>query len=210
MKTRNFLLVSICVFSFVFFSCSKPGDSKVSHAVSAYGEQNYDKALELFNEALNEETSYSDELIYNFIGNVYLAKDEGEKAAEYFEKALRNKPDYFGLVRLGSVYYNLENAENAQKTFERAIELNPDKAEAYASLGILFMSQNKIQDAVTSLEKAESIEKQLAVVPANLAVCWSILKDRAKAEEALARAEKLKCENLDEYRARVMENFANE
>ena len=210
MKHRNFLPVIICAFSFVFFSCSKPGDSKVSHAVAAYGEQNFDKALELFNEALNEETSYSDELIYNFIGNVYMAKDENEKAVEYFEKALQNKPDYFGLVRLGSVYNSLGKAEAAQKTFERAIQLNPKKAEAWASLGILFMSQNKIQDAIDNLEKAESIEKQLAVVPANLAVCWSMLKDREKAEEALARAEKLKCENFEDYRARVMENFANE
>lgn len=210
MKHRNFLPVIICAFSFVFFSCSKPGDSKVSHAVAAYGEQNFDKALELFNEALNEETSYSDELIYNFIGNVYMAKDENEKAVEYFEKALQNKPDYFGLVRLGSVYNSLGKADDAQKTFERAIQLNPKKAEAWASLGILFMSQNKIQDAIYNLEKAESIEKQLAVVPANLAVCWSMLKDREKAEEALARAEKLKCENFEDYRARVMENFANE
>lgn len=190
-------------------SCSKPGDATVSRAMNAYGAKDYEQALALFKQALNEETRYSPELIYGFISNVYALNEEWEEAAEYQAKSLELHPDYRGCVTLGMLNRTLGKNEEAKAAYEQAIALDPSKAEAYASLGALLLVQGDAQGALPILEKARDAEPKIAVIHANLAICYAMLKNEEAARMSLKEAEALRCENYAEFADRVDDILLN-
>lgn len=204
---KIFILFFISIISFLTLSCSKPGDLTIQRAMKAYQSNNYDEALKLFNTALEEETNYSPELIYNFIANLYLQQEDLENALVYQEKSVKARPEYRNLVSLGMTYHLLERDSEAEGAYRKAIELNPQKGEAFASLGALYLGQGRISEAVSNLGKAAEAEPKIAVIHANLAVAYAAAGELEKSETEFKRAEELKCENLDEFRSRA-EEFA--
>ncbi len=197
---KSFVLISISV---LFFSCSKPGDVTIGRAMKAYQSQNYEEALNLFNTALEEETNYSPELIYNFIATIYLQQDDLESAVEYQEKSCALHPDYRNLVSLGMTYHLLKRDDDAVLAYKKAVELNPEKGEALASLGALYLGQEKYPEAVENLKKAAEYEPKIAVIHANLAVAYAAQGQTEDSEAEFKRAEELKCENLEEFRQKA-------
>ena len=197
---RNFFVIFIILFSCVFFSCAKPGDLTVSRAMKAYQGQDYEESLRLFNSALNEETNYSPELIYNFIATIYLQQDDLENAVVYQQKSVELRPEYRNLVSLGMTLHLLNRDSEAEGAYRKAIDLNPQKGEAYASLGALYLGQGRADDAVLNLKKAANLEPKIAVIHANLAVAYAANGESEQAESEFKIAEELKCKNLEEFR----------
>jgi len=197
--------ISLILLSFSFFSCSKPGDLTIGRAMKAYQSKNYEEALKLFNEALNEDTNYSPELIYNFMGNLYLQQDDLDNAVIYQEKSCSLHPDYRNLVSLGMTYHLLERDSEAEGAYRKAVELDPGKGEAYASLGALYLGQGRIDEALSYLKKASEAEAKIAVIHANLAVAYAAKGEMDLSDAEFMKAEELKCENLDEFKSRAKE-----
>lgn len=191
--------------SLLLFSCSKPGDLTVQRAIKAYQDQNYDESLKLFLQADEEESNYSEELIFTFISNLYASQGDIENSALYLEKALEKKPDYRGFVTLGMDFHVLGNDEKAEENYKKAIQMTPKKGEAYASLGALYLGQKKYDKAIENLKKATEFEPKLAVPHANLAVAYALAGQKAESDAEFAVAEELKCENLDEFKRRAQE-----
>lgn len=210
MKSKNikkiaFTFISI-LSSFLLFSCSKPGDLTVQRAIKAYQDQNYDESLKLFLQADEEESNYSEELIFTFISNLYGVQGDIENSALYLEKALEKKPDYRGFVTLGMDYHVLGKDEKAEENYKKAIQMTPKKGEAYASLGALYLGQKKYSEAIENLKKATEFEPKLAVPHANLAVAYALAGRKEDSDAEFAIAEELKCENLDEFKLRAQKN----
>lgn len=203
-KTGIFFLAVLG--SVLFFSCSKPGDLTVQRAIKAYQEQNYDESLSLFLQAGDEDSNYSDGLVFTFISNLYSVQGDIENSALYLEKALAEKPDYRGFVTLGMDYHVLGDDEKAEECYKKAILMTPKKGEAYASLGALYLGQKKYDSAIENLQKATEFEPRLAVPHANLAVAYALAGRKAESEAEFAAAESLKCENLEEFKLRAMED----
>lgn len=202
---KKFFVFFALLSSFLFFSCSKPGDLTVQRAIKAYQNQNYDESLKLFLQADEEESNYSEELIFTFISNLYGVQGDIENSAAYLEKALEKKPDYRGFVTLGMDFHVLGNDEKAEENYKKAIQMIPKKGEAYASLGALYLGQKKYDEAIENLQKATEFEPKLAVPHANLAVAYALAGRNAESEAEFTIAEELKCENLDEFRLRAQE-----
>ncbi|WP_294429402.1 tetratricopeptide repeat protein [uncultured Treponema sp.] len=201
---RKFSLPAL-VFSLLFFSCSKPGDLKISRAMKSYQSKDYENALKLFEEALDEQSNYSPELINNFIANIYLQQDDLENAVIYQEKSCELHPEYRSLVSLGMTRHLLSQDDLAEEAYKKAVNLNPKKGEAFASLGALYISQGKYSDAIENLQKAAEFEEKIAVIHANLAVAYAASGDGENARKEFKIAESLKCENLDEFKERAAE-----
>ena len=202
---RNFLKFTILFsLSLFFFSCSKPGDLTIGRAMKAYQSQNYEEALNLFQAALEEESNYSPELIYNFIATIYLQQDDLENAVIYQEKSAELHPEYRNLVSLGMTFHLLKRDSESEGAYRKAIDLNPQKGEAYASLGALYLGQGRASDAVANLQKAAEFEPKIAVIHANLAVAYAANGQREESEAEFKRAEELKCKDLEEFRERAM------
>lgn len=190
-------------------SCSKPGDLTFSRGIKAFQNKRYDEAAALLKSALEEESNYSQELICNFIAMIYLQQDDLENAVVYQEKSVALRPEYRNLVSLGMTLHLLRRDTEAEEAYRKAIDLDPQKGEAYASLGSLYLGQGRVQDAVLNLRKAADFEPKIAVIHANLAIAYSAAGERSLSEAEFKIAESLKCENLDEFKARA-EEFAGE
>lgn len=200
---KLFFLAIISFILVILVSCSKQGDLTISRAMRAYQNQNYDEALSLFKESLNEETNYSAELIYNFISSIYLQQEDLENAVIYQEKSCEIRGEYRNLVSLGMTYHLLGRDEESEITYKKAIELNPKKGEAYASLGALYLGQEKPSEAIENLKKASEIEPKIAIVHANLALAYAMNGENQNSEREFEIAEELKCENLNEFKERA-------
>lgn len=200
---RKFFFVFTVSVVFLFFSCSKPGDLTIQRAMKFYQAQDYEESLKLFNAALQEESNYSPELIYNFIANVYLHQEDLENAVVYQQKSCELRPDYRNLVSLGMTYHLLECDEESEATYKKAIAMDSEKAEAYASLGALYLGQGKIEAAVENLKIAVQNEPKIAVIHANLAVAYAANGNSEESEAEFKKAEELKCKNLEEFKERA-------
>ncbi|MCR5724116.1 MAG: tetratricopeptide repeat protein [Treponema sp.] len=203
MKSKIRFISLIILIVPALFGCSKPGDSIVSRAMNAYSVKDYDRALELFNEALESDTRYSQAVLYSFIANVYMHQEETKLAAEYQAKAMESQPDYRGYVMLGMLYHSCGEDTAAEEAYKKAIAMNAEKGEAYASLGALYLVQEHADRAVELLEKASALEPKLAVIKANLGVAYAMLGNEKASTEALEQAEALKCENIGQFRERA-------
>lgn len=199
----HFNLFFMAVVSILLFSCSKPGDSAVEQAVTAYRSGKYEQALELFNESLEKGTKYTPALIYTFISNTYAAQDDFENAAVYLEKSLEERPDYRGYVTLGMDYQTLKNYEKAEESYLKAIDMDGQKGEGWASLGMMYLEEGiSLQKAVEYLEKGIEFSPKIAVIHAYLGVAYFKAGDEIKAEKEFTQAEELKCENLGQIKER--------
>lgn len=202
MHMKKYFLL-ILLFSCLFFSCSKPGDSIVQQAIAAYSAQEYEKALDLFNQALDSDTNYSDELIFTFISNLYAAQDDIDNSIIFLEKALSTKPDYRGFVTLGMNYQAVGNLEKAEEFYNKAVSLDSEKGEAYASLGTVYIETKDYKKAIEFLKKGTELEPKIAVIHGHLAVAYAKNNEIEKANEELKIAEELKCDNLEYFKEKI-------
>ena len=202
---RFFLFTAILWVVLTATSCAKPGDNTVRQAMQAYGSGQYETALQFFTQALDEDTNYSDEILYTFIANVYANQGEYEKAIESQKKSLELHADYRGYVTLGMLYHLIKDDEESAQAYRNAISMDEKKGEAYASLGALYLGQNDAVEALPLLEKAAALEPNIAVIQANLAVTYAMLGDTEKSDAALFKARELKCENINQFEDRIEE-----
>ena len=200
---KSFFIGIFYIFVLTFFSCSKPGDLTIQRAMKSYQAEDYEEALKLFNDALKEESNYSTELIYNFIANTYLHINDFENAVIYQEKTCEIRPEYHELVSLGMTYHLLKRDEESEATYKKAINLDSKKAEAYASLGALYLGQDKYIEAIENFKIAAEINPKIAVIHANLAVAYAAAGNIEESEAEFKKAEELKCKNLEEFRERA-------
>lgn len=76
---------------------------------------------------------------FNALGEIFLAKGDAQRAAELFELARLNNPNFFhAFLNLGRFYYKLDEWESAKDHLTRALELNPLSGEVNYLLGRCF------------------------------------------------------------------------
>ena len=198
---KSIVFCAVMLTSGLFFSCTKPGDASVQQGVTAFGAGKYEQALALFNEALEKQTRYSDELIYAFISNIYSAQEDFENAAIWMEKSLEKKPDYRNYVTLGMDYQTLKKYDKAEEAYLKAAQMNGQKGEAWASLGMLYLEAEKpLEKTIEYLKKGVEFAPKIAVIHAYLGVAYSKTGQENLAEEEFLMAENLKCQNLEQIK----------
>ena len=126
-------------------------------------------------------------------------------AEKDLQSVLRIAPDdYRALDLLGVVRVLQQNQSGAEQLFLRAIRKNPDFAPARAHLGLVYLQQNRMEEAEPQLREAVRIDPTRRDASEALV---RILQDRArtafdggdysKALPLLTEAEKYAPENLD-------------
>lgn len=192
------------VFLAGFFSgCSKPGDNIVTDGMNALKKKDFDGAISFFSEALDADTNYSDELLYTLLATAYTQKNDFENAIDFHKKALEKRKDYSSYILLGTLCHSLGRDEEAESAYLAAIDFAPKRAEAYGSLGALYLSHGETDKAIEMLEKSVSINHRIGVVQGDLAVAYAMAGDEEKARAALENAEKQKAQGIESFRARV-------
>ncbi|MGE5810207.1 MAG: tetratricopeptide repeat protein, partial [Ignavibacteria bacterium] len=98
--------------------------------------KNYDKAIELLNEALKINQKQAS--AYIALGNIYLTRGNGTDAIKNFQKAIDIDPENpEPKTRKAKVYILINNFNEAFSLLNEAIQSNPDYAPAYYELAEL-------------------------------------------------------------------------
>ena len=138
-------------------------------AVYYQQEQNYLKALELYNEALQLNPAHA--RTYNNRSLIYQELGNKDKAIEGFLKSIRLDPGYGKPYNnMGLVYYQEGNYSSAVANFEKAISLSENNLESYNNLAIVYKKTNRLQDAKALYQKILTRAPSHAEASYNLAI----------------------------------------
>jgi tetratricopeptide (TPR) repeat protein len=103
---------------------------------SEYGGKNYDKSINLLNEALK--INPQSVKAYVVLGNVYLANGNGSEAIKNFQRAIDidgTNPE--PMTRKAKVYILIGNYEQANILLSEAIKIDPSYSPAYSEIAEL-------------------------------------------------------------------------
>ena len=161
--------------------------------------------------ALDSDSTFPKEDIYSLIANCRLELGDYDSAIEWRRKILEAREDSDNYINLGLLYRLKEDDETAEKMYKDALRVGPKDPAAYGSLGSLYLSQDRIDEAIPYFQESASLYAWNGQVHANLAICYGKKGLFDLAEESMANALYLKLENYDDFRAQLdaLEKEAN-
>ena len=114
------------------------------------------EAVECFRKVLEKEPK--DPNTYFNLGIIYLRGKIWETAAKYFKKAfVLNNYDTLALFYEGNAYQQMGNIDKAKEIYNKVIDYSPEYSWAYYNLGQIAWSEDRIEDAISYLEKTISV-----------------------------------------------------
>ncbi len=139
------------------FSDAKTFEFFYNSGIDAYDKKNYEKAIKLFKEAL-EQTDVKPQVYYN-LGLCYHSVNDYNKAIAAYKKFLELNPDdYDGLYNIALVYYIKKNYSKSVEFFEKSVEINMEE-DSVKSLTLAYLSNNEMQKALDFAERIFKFEK---------------------------------------------------
>jgi len=116
-------------------------------------EQNYKKAAELFEKALEIDPTYSQAAFY--LGLTYNALFDQEKAQEYYKKAIAIDPDYLEAhANYGGMLLDIGNVDEAIRQFNIVLTRQPNHAVALTLLAQAYRLKALYPQSIDSARKA--------------------------------------------------------
>jgi len=116
-------------------------------------EQNYRKAVELFEKALATDPSYSQAAFY--LGLTYNALFDEEEAAKYYKKAIDIDPDYLDAhANYGGMLLDIGNVDEAIRQLNFVLQRRPNHAEALTLLAQAYRLKELYAQSIESARKA--------------------------------------------------------
>lgn len=202
------LVLLICVFAllpFLFRGCYKEGDMTLQQGFSLMSKKHQNEAIDCFKLALEQENSYGNELIDILIANCYSQLGNYDEAIEWRKKSQELVPDATNCAEIGILYRVKKDDATAEEMFKKALEIESENNFAMNNLASLYLTQNRIDEAIPLFEKSLETEKTEGIVYADLAICYARKGDFEKSEEYFASAEKLKTRDIENFRKEINE-----
>jgi tetratricopeptide (TPR) repeat protein len=138
---------------------------KVSLADCYRGKGEYDKAIEIYNQALEEaktDAALGKEITakaFSGIGNCYLKQDKIPEAQKLFEQSIENSPDDEILAyNVGEIYFSNQKYDEAIRYFELAAKIKPEWPDSYLKLGYVYLNKSDMPAAIQQFDKFLSLE----------------------------------------------------
>lgn len=152
----------------------------------------------LFNEALKEfltalEFEPDNAIVKKNIGEIYLLKNENEKAiVEYSEALNRDKSSPKMPNDIGVACHRLGRLKEAMSWYLKAVEIDPTYVVAYNNLGIVHYHKGEKEKGKEYFKKAISVDPEYADAYLNLGLIFLQEADYEKAEEYFKKSLELK------------------
>ncbi|MEW6238731.1 MAG: tetratricopeptide repeat protein [Candidatus Omnitrophota bacterium] len=154
--------------------------------------EKWDDAQEAYLKAIEKNPNLA--LAYCHLGMIYDKKKDRDKALWYFQKALELDPKMPDLSRNLAIFYlnwglefcKEEKWDEAEEKFLKVIEIDSYNANAYNSLGGVYIKKSEYEKALSHLHKAIDLNTRHREAYNNLAV---LLLQMDKYEEAWQIAE---------------------
>ncbi|MDX9760200.1 MAG: tetratricopeptide repeat protein [Bacteroidota bacterium] len=165
-------------------------DSRQQHAIAAYEQQDYERAITLLFEAASATDEV--EVRARLLVKCALSQDalgRHTDALETLQQVLDVDPDSTaGWNTLGIVCQHIGKLDEARAAFERAYRLNPEHADPLVNLGAVCLRQGDPGNALQYLQLAVEMLPGHPAVHANLALTYAVFGRLEEAEEALRLA----------------------
>ncbi|MEW6202152.1 MAG: tetratricopeptide repeat protein, partial [bacterium] len=93
-------------------------------------------------------------------GSIYRNKGAYTEALEYYEKAVKIKPDYTVCIdNMGITYFMMGEFDRAEEQYLKASSIDASYADSHYNLGALYEAGDKKKDALAEYEKYISLSK---------------------------------------------------
>lgn len=160
MHTKTIYFIAI-VFFFLAVAASaqnqEVANPAVAEAVSLFRAGKVDEAITKLNAIVA--SSPNEEEAHNALGIIYSSRQEADKALEHFDKAISLKERNFkAIFNKLNLLINLKRIDDAEALLLQTAQAYPDYSNAWVNLGALQMQQGKLDDAVSSIDKAIAID----------------------------------------------------
>jgi arylsulfatase A-like enzyme/tetratricopeptide (TPR) repeat protein len=150
-------------------------------------EGNIDAALEKIQRVLQQDPGILE--AHHILGNLYVKKNERDKAVSAYKQALALDPEYVpAIFSLASTYKELGRLDEAAAGFQRLIEVDPHDNGGYYNLAKIYAEKKEFQGALDLLERAVDLGSERAPLHNLMAECYLTLKQLDQAEREVRRA----------------------
>ncbi|MGE5497718.1 MAG: tetratricopeptide repeat protein, partial [Syntrophothermus sp.] len=118
-----------------------------------YSLRNIDDSLSCYERLVAADKNSA--LGYYSLAVCFQAKENNERALQYYLKALEINPDYLdALNNLGLLYVSLKKIEDAERCYEKALDIDPDYYNCITNWGALKVNQDYLQDGIELFDRA--------------------------------------------------------
>ena len=129
-------------------------EPRLYHALIALSEENLDEAAQDAQILVRINSKHP--AGHYIQGQIYFAQKELKKAQSSFEEAIRYIDYPLAFRQLGIVHYQLDSLVQAEEYLKKYIAIQPNDAEAEKVLSALYIKQNKLEEAKTTLKSVAS------------------------------------------------------
>ncbi|MFF2754223.1 tetratricopeptide repeat protein [Psychrobacillus sp. NPDC058041] len=166
--------------------------------IEAIQEENYEKAVELFTKAIEENPEEA--IGYINFGNLLASMNENDRAERFFQKAITLDENaataYYSLANL---YYDAERFDEAAKLYEKAISNGIEGPDAYFMLGKSFEKTGQIKLSLPYLQRAYELDSNDIQIKLTYAIALASFEMFKEAEPILKEILEEEAENADAH-----------
>jgi type IV pilus assembly protein PilF len=144
----------------------RPGFSEAkTNLANVYLDQGqYDEAIKLYEQALNDMLYPTPFIAQGNLGMAYYKKGDTTKALENLQAAVTLSPNFcFGFKHMGIIYEETGNTAEACRQFGNYREKCPDEADAYMREGVCLAKQGQVDTAKERLDTCQTKATQPAL-----------------------------------------------
>src|SRR5262245_58588054 len=138
-----------------------PASLRLGDAYSGIPE-NYDKAIEQYNRAIN--LGFDNSIVYVKLGNVYLSKANYQAAANQCAEAIKRDIKYREAYSCAHKAFLAQprGDDKAKDFYRRLIDANPQNELAIYHLGLIYVAQRRRNDAISQYNKLQALRSDWA------------------------------------------------
>lgn len=162
---------------------------RFNRAWSYYYAGNFDKAIEIFNEVLQDKTGrLPQEEIWRVNTGLawsYFTKKDYDKALKCFEEVLKAQNDNADALKgLGLVYLEKQDVEGALKQLRASLKIVPYQPDVQIKIAWIYKDKSDFKRSAAEFEEAKKLNPYLAEPYKGLAWSYFDMGDFEKAKEA--------------------------
>ncbi len=137
-------------------------DSNYSEAYNALGtvyarQQKWKEALKYYRKALENKLYPTPDVPYVNIGDVYMAQNDSNKAAEAYREAKHFANRDFIIYKLGTALFDSGRIKEAISEFKEGVGIAPQNANLRYSLGLALLKDGNKKAALAEFKKASEL-----------------------------------------------------
>lgn len=154
----------------------------------------FDKALELYSQAINSGTLRSYHMVgaYNARGLIYFYRGEQPSAIADFTKALEYEPDSALILRNRCMAnFAAKNTEAAKIDCEDSAAIDPGSAAAFETIGFSYLSQKLYNLAIENFDQSIEIDPSYGFAYLHRGITYYRLGDKERGRADLIKAGEL-------------------